>query len=108
MVISKVDQCSIYLDYHRDNMKAVLCCVLLVAVLALSSAEECRSVSDCGHVTCPESNYQLECHNRQCTCSKVSSSGCRVQSDCSGDDCRYGWHCVDGRCRCGFGFGGGK
>ncbi|XP_045216607.2 serine protease inhibitor Cvsi-2-like [Mercenaria mercenaria] len=90
-------------------MKAFLCCAVFVAVLAFASAEECRSVSDCDHVTCPESNYQLECHYRQCTCTQVSSSsGCTTKADCSGDDCRFGWHCVDAKCRCGFGFGGGK
>ncbi|XP_060584388.1 serine protease inhibitor Cvsi-2-like [Ruditapes philippinarum] len=93
-------------------MKVVFCCAVFVAVLALTSAEECRSVGDCDHVTCPENNYQLECHLRQCTCTQVSSTGgstgCKVQSDCGGSDCRFGWHCVDARCRCGFGFGGGK
>ena len=37
---------------------------------AISSAEECRSVSDCNHVTCPELNYELECHFTQCTCTQ--------------------------------------
>ena len=37
---------------------------------ALSSAEECFGVGDCDHVSCPESNYELECHNRQCTCTQ--------------------------------------
>jgi len=38
----------------------------------------------------------------------LDSQTCRSLSDCtSGDDsCRSDWHCVDNKCRCGFGFGG--
>ncbi|KAL4222060.1 hypothetical protein ACF0H5_018102 [Mactra antiquata] len=70
-------------------------------------AEECRDTNDCSHVTCPENDYVLECHNRQCTCSHTTAT-CSAPSDCSGtgDNCRFGWHCIDTRCRCGFGFGG--
>jgi len=39
---------------------------MIVAVAVM--AEECRDTGDCQHVTCPENDYVLECHNRQCTC----------------------------------------
>ena len=39
-----------------------------IDISAVISAEECRDTGDCTHVTCPENDYNLECHNRQCTC----------------------------------------
>ncbi|XP_060559839.1 serine protease inhibitor Cvsi-2-like [Ruditapes philippinarum] len=88
-------------------MKIALFCVVFVAVFALISAEECRSTGDCGHVTCPEKDYVLDCHNRQCTCTHVQQQCTTDTSTCHDDNCHRTWHCIDGRCRCGFGFGGG-
>lgn len=37
----------------------------------------------------------------------VSADTCSTARDCGGTtDCRFGWHCVDAVCRCGFGIGG--
>ncbi|XP_052784077.1 serine protease inhibitor Cvsi-2-like [Mya arenaria] len=88
-------------------MKIALCCAVVLACLALAYGEECQNVSGCTHVTCPENDYTLECHNRQCTCTHTTAQ-CTAVGDCSGNRCDRDWHCVDGRCRCGFGFGGGR
>ncbi|KAH3890476.1 serine protease inhibitor Cvsi-2-like [Dreissena polymorpha] len=86
-------------------MKAVICLVVL-AFCAAAMAEECRQDSECAHVTCPENDYRVDCYLRQCTCTHVTQT-CAAVRDCTGD-CRFGWHCLDGSCRCGFGFGGGN
>ncbi|XP_052782732.1 serine protease inhibitor Cvsi-2-like [Mya arenaria] len=86
-------------------MKIALSCVVVLACLALAYGEECRDTGDCSHVTCPENDYVLECHNRQCTCTHTTAM-CTAATDCSANKCDRDWHCVDGRCRCGFGFGG--
>ncbi|KAH3874974.1 serine protease inhibitor Cvsi-2-like [Dreissena polymorpha] len=85
-------------------MKAVLSAALFAFVLALAYTEECRSTADCGHVTCPENDYTLDCEHKQCTCTHTTAN-CTAVGDCRGN-CDRDWHCVDGRCRCGFGFGG--
>ncbi|KAH3880292.1 serine protease inhibitor Cvsi-2-like [Dreissena polymorpha] len=79
--------------------------VVFAVCIALAYAEECRDTGDCGHVTCPEQDYVLDCAHRQCTCTHTTAR-CVAARDCSGQ-CDRDWHCVDGQCRCGFGFGGG-
>ncbi|KAL4235929.1 hypothetical protein ACF0H5_004319 [Mactra antiquata] len=85
-------------------MKVAIFALAFVAALVIVQAEECRDTGDCQHVTCPENDYTLECHNRQCTCTHRTAT-CALPGDCSGK-CDRDWHCIDGRCRCGFGFGG--
>ncbi|KAH3890484.1 serine protease inhibitor Cvsi-2-like [Dreissena polymorpha] len=84
-------------------MKAVIC-LMVLGFCAAVMAEQCRNIQDCGHVTCPENDYVLECHNYVCTCTHVEKT-CAAAADCTGD-CRFGWHCVDSKCRCGWGIGG--
>ncbi|KAL4225926.1 hypothetical protein ACF0H5_013914 [Mactra antiquata] len=79
--------------------------LFLVGVLAIVKAEECHNAGECVHVSCPENDYSLDCHNRQCTCTHTSAT-CSSQNDCNDGNCDRTQHCIDGRCRCGFGFGG--
>merc|ERR1711860_248832 len=88
-----------------SNMKLTVCALLFLGVLAIVRAENCGNTGDCSHVTCPENDYTLECHNHQCTCTH-STATCSNQADCtSNGSCSNGWHCVDSKCRC-FHFGG--
>nr|ATY73924.1 Scsi-2 [Sinonovacula constricta] len=77
-----------------------LCLVVLLAVAAVVSSEQCSSAQDCTHVLCDDA-HTLACVRRQCTCSDPGQS-CTSSSTCQGR-CLFGWHCVDGGCHCGFG-----
>ncbi|XP_060559838.1 serine protease inhibitor Cvsi-2-like [Ruditapes philippinarum] len=90
-------------------MKIALLCTVFVAVFAFIGAEQCSSNSACHHVTCPENDYNVECHLFSCTCTHVAQT-CSDASDCHDDNCHRSVHCIDGACRCGYGIlpsGGG-
>merc|ERR1712063_231375 len=89
-------------------MKAAVCLVVLCAFVALSVAEKCTSPTQCTHVSCPENDYEVDCVRNECTCTHTSAA-CSAKTDCSDSNCKYGLHCIDSKCRCGFGFPtGGK
>ncbi|KAL4220404.1 hypothetical protein ACF0H5_020807 [Mactra antiquata] len=82
-----------------------LCLLFLLGTLVYVYGETCSSATDCDFVNCPESDYNLDCHNGQCTCTHTTAT-CSSLSDCPSDGCLFGMHCIDGACRCGFNIGG--
>ncbi|KAL4222874.1 hypothetical protein ACF0H5_018914 [Mactra antiquata] len=87
-------------------MKVTIFALAFVAAVVMVQAEECLDTGDCSHVACPENDYVLECVHRQCTCTHTTAT-CALPTECSGN-CNNDWHCIDGKCRCGFGFGGNE
>ncbi|XP_060569351.1 serine protease inhibitor Cvsi-1-like isoform X2 [Ruditapes philippinarum] len=92
---------------YSTTVKIVVCVVLVSAAIS----EDCQVTSDCNHVTCPERDYVLTCDNRICSCVQSTQHSCLLPTDCqnsapgSNNFCDRDFHCVDGTCRCGHGFG---
>ncbi|KAL4233901.1 hypothetical protein ACF0H5_008573 [Mactra antiquata] len=82
-------------------MKLVVAAFVLVGVIVMVSSEICHGPNDCIHVACPESNYEQDCVQGQCTCTHAHFQ-CSITQPCHDPTCDHGVHCVDGKCRCGF------